>query len=88
MKRNSNWPTPSVKNVAIAGLDLWRNDELMCDKEGHRFSVDRKQQRTDQNESEFELYSDRYQRKFSHYTLVDRLRFNPGPDTPVVNWKH
>ena len=86
MKRNSNWPTPAVKSVAIAGLDLFRNDELMCDTECHRISVDRNHQRTAENETEFELFSDRYQRRFLNYQLVDRLRFQPGPNTPVLNW--
>ena len=60
----------------------------MCDTECHRISVDRNHQRTAENETEFELFSDRYQRRFSNYQLVDRLRFQPGPDTPVLNWNH
>ena len=85
MKRNSNWPIPATPVVTMACYDLFRNDELMCDTECHRVSVDRKYQRTQENQTEFELFSDRYMRRFSNYQLVDRLRFSPGPNTPVVN---
>ena len=70
----------------MACFDLFRNDELMCDTECHRVSVDRKYQRTAEKQTEFELFSDRYMRCFPSYKLVERLRIVPGPDTPVVNW--
>ena len=44
-------------------------------------------QRTESNESEFELYSDRHFRLFSCYDLSDRLVFRPKLDTPTINLK-
>lgn len=48
--------------------DLYANDELLACPNCDRWSVDPKNQRTDQNpESEFELFSDRHMRKWPQY---------------------
>jgi len=51
--------------------DLYQNDELLADSIMERYSLNAANQRTlDTNpDSEFELYSDRYARKFTHYDV-------------------
>lgn len=65
-------------------LDLYRNDEVLCDKACIRFSLDPKMQSTEANPTEFELFSDRVVRIFPTYVLDNRLRIRPGPETPRV----
>ena len=40
MRRVSYWPVPHVILIARGVFDLYRNDELLGDKELNRFSVD------------------------------------------------
>ena len=60
---------------------------MLSDKELCRFSVNPKIQRTGENGSKFELFSDRHVRLYSQYVLDERLRLRPGPQTPVVNFR-
>ena len=43
-------------------------------------------QQNDDNQTGFELYSDRIARKFPTYKLDAELRLYPGPETLVVNF--
>ena len=45
--------------------ELWRNDEILADREAVRYSLNKAIQRTKTNETEFELYSDRHDRLYS-----------------------
>ena len=87
MKRDSKFPIPMNDFVRVACYDLFRNDELLLDRELHRVSANPANQRTEQKVTEFEVFSDRYQRMFSQYKIGDRLRLLPGEKTPVVNFK-
>ena len=86
MKRDSYFPVPNSMIVCIAIFDLYRNDEILCDRELTRASVNPEVQSTPVNQTEFELFSDRYVRMFSKYVLANRLILRPGPQTPVVNF--
>ena len=58
------------------------------DRESLRISLNVALQRTDQNQTEFELFSDKHCRVFaSAYRLDDNLNFRPHSNTPVVNFK-
>ena len=85
--RESYFPTPNPMLVAFAILDLWKNDEILGDKELRAFSSNPTCQSTNSNPTEYELYSDRHERLFSKYILDNRLRLRPKPETPVVNFK-
>ena len=43
-------------------------------------------QQTAENQTGFELFSDRIFRKFPSYVIDSDLRLLPGPSTPVVNF--
>ena len=73
--------------VRSALNDLWRNDEILCDRDLDRFSVNPAMQQTAENETGFELMSDRHVRKYPQYLLNERILPRPGPDTPVINFK-
>ena len=60
---------------------------MLADTESHRVTANPIHQRTEQNETEFELFSDRIERLYSSYDLTDRLTFRPKPGTPTVNLK-
>ena len=64
-----------------------RNDEVLVDDEMNRFTMKSSNQRTPDNETEFELMSDRLARKFPGYELDDECRIVPGKDTPTVSFK-
>ena len=53
------------------------------------FSIDPADQRTEENGSEYELYSDRITRIAPTYKIArnENLKLYPGPDTPTVNLK-
>ena len=86
VKRDSDLANPGLF-VKKACFDLFRNDELLGDTELNRVTANPDHQRTEHNETEFELFSDRYQRKWSHLEIGERMRLQPGPNTKVVNWK-
>merc|ERR1712226_776254 len=81
------WPT-HCGMVSGSLYELWRNDEILADREAVRYSLNPTIQRTETNATEFELYSDRHNRLYSQYVLDERLRLRPGPDTPVVSFKN
>ena len=85
----SGFPPVPIFFIMQALYDLWANDEILCDKELNRMSVNPFLQKTPDNESEYELFSDRFERMYAHkFVLNERLAFRPGPDTPVLNFKY
>jgi hypothetical protein len=72
--------------VLLACADLYLNDEVLADWALTRFSLLKKTQRTTDNQTDFELYSDRVRRAFPEYTVDDGLRFVPKKNTPTINW--
>ena len=87
MKRDSYWPVPHPFLTKHVLLELFRNDEVLANKEMDRFTANRVHQKSSENDSEYELFSDRCQRLYSHYDVDERLVFKPKPDTPTVNLK-
>ena len=60
----------------------------MADRELNRVTVNPKYQARVDYKSEFELYSDRFNRLFEqNYKLTDRLALAPKSNTPTVNLK-
>ena len=85
-KRVSWWFT--FGGMVIGALyELFRNDQILGDKELTRWSVNPDIQRTVKNPTEFELYSDRHERLFSNFNLDEGLRLRPGPQTKVANFE-
>lgn len=67
--------------------DLFQNDELLADTLCETFTLDPKYQRNEANpNSEYELYSDRYIRKFSHFNIDNQLRFTPNEKAQTINF--
>lgn len=74
---------------------LFTLDLVLGNKELTMFSIDPADQRTDDNETEFELYSDRIMRTAPTYHIVIeeaqrvglKWKLTPGPNTPTVNLK-
>ena len=67
MVRDSWWPIPNptlLKLVLVLVQELYRNDELLGDRELNRVSVNPKHQARIDHKSEFELFSDRFTRLF------------------------
>ena len=71
--------------VLVGLQDLYRNDEILCDKEINRFTTNRAYQKTAENDTEFELFSDRMQRLYPTYQFDHKCRLRPGPETPRTN---
>jgi hypothetical protein len=72
--------------VWIIIQDLWRDDQILANKEVTVYSVNPEMQNTLENPTGFELYSDCFARLYPTYTLDARLRIVPGPETPTVNF--
>ena len=72
-----------VKQVLV---DLYRNDQVLADREIHRFSVQNSNQNSRKNISDFDLCSDRLELKFPSYELDKRCRLIPGPKTSRQNF--
>ena len=75
--------------IQFALYDLWGNDELLCDKEANRMSLNNTWQRKPGNETEFELYSDRFERLYaSQFILNNKMAFRPAANTPICSFKY
>ena len=72
--------------VLLACADLYLNDEVLADWSLTRFSLLKENQRTEDHQTDFELYSDRVRRAFPLYTVDEGLRFVPKEGTPTINW--
>jgi len=78
--------TPFLRGVL---MDLYRNDQVLCDREMDRFTLDPAMQHKEGvNETGFELHSDRFTRMFPGYNLTDNGLMEPKEDTPTVNFNH
>ena len=73
-----------VKQVLV---DLYRNDQVLADRELHRFSVQNSNQNSKKNISDFDLCSDRLELKHPGYELDQRCRLIPGPKTSRHNFQ-
>lgn len=70
-----------------ACLDMYQNDEIMADKLCDQFSLNPKLQRSASNpESEYELFSDRFVRRWPTYCYDDKLIVRPTSETPRINF--
>jgi hypothetical protein len=82
-----NMPYFTPWTLQFGCYDLFQNDELLADELCEKFTLDPKYQRNENNEdSQFELYSDRYMRKFSHFNIDDQLRFTPNEKAKTINF--
>ena len=72
-----------------AGLgDLFKNEEILADFTMERFTLNPAKQRTAENPTEFELFSDRMVRLYPKYEVTaDRCLIRPGPDARRTNLK-
>ena len=88
-KKNSYFPMKPLCLVRTTLFSLFADDRILANRELTMFSIDMADQRTDDNETEFELYSDRMNRIASTYRFekAEILKIYPGPDTPTVNLK-
>lgn len=74
------WPCSAM-------MDLVFNDEIMANWNFTRFTMKKENQRSDSNDTGYELFSDRIRRVFPQYSLNQQyLTFLPKPDTPTVNF--
>jgi len=68
-------------------MDLYRNDQVLCDREMDRFTLNPEMQHKEGvNETGFELHSDRFTRMFPGYYLTDKGLMEPKEGTPTVNF--
>ena len=72
--------------VSAILADIFRNDELLTNREQCYWSVRADNQAKIENQTGFELYSDRMTRLYPTYNLDSILKLIPGPTTPVVNF--
>jgi hypothetical protein len=74
--------------MSILLMELYRNDEILADREQNRYSLNKDLQKTTENpDSPYELFSDRIKRLFPTYILDNKLRLMPGPDASVVDYE-
>ena len=67
--------------------DLYQNDEILGNLNLEKFSLNTALQRNALNpDSEYDVYSDRYTRKFSDYTIVDHQFLRANDTTPTLNF--
>ena len=69
-------------------LFLFKEDRVMCDTECNQYSLDTFKQldQVTNPKGQFELCSDRMQRRFPSYELDEGNRFRPGPETETANF--
>lgn len=81
-------PDLSAISIFWACWDLHQNDEMLSDQ-NDRFSLNPANQRGPGNpDSEFELFSDRFERLFNQYSLDHELLMRTTETTPVINFKN
>lgn len=75
--------------ILQAFCDLYQNDEVLANNNLEQWSLNPALQRSSSNpDSEFELFSDRYVRRFSKYTLLDHKFLVANKNTPTINFDH
>jgi hypothetical protein len=67
--------------------DMYYNDEILSDQHFHRYSLDPKQQHTDENPTGMHLYSD-YMFTLYPTCILDPQSgvLSPKPDAPMLNF--
>ena len=86
MAWNSDLPIGSLSFFKAAVQDLFKADQILGDKHIQRCSLLQSNQSTEENPTDFVLYSDRISTMWPSYVLDERCRIRPGPETPVVNF--
>lgn len=68
-------------------VSFYLEDRILANGQIDEFSVDVKQQCTEDNPTDFELFSDRMSKKYPSYTYDCKLvRVLPGKDSPKINF--
>ena len=67
-------------------FDLYRNDEILCDREMNRFSLDVRNQNSMHSETDFDLCSDRMVLKNPTYVLDEECKAVPGPKAKTLDF--
>lgn len=75
-----------LANLSFALFDLYRNDEVLCDRELNMWSLKRENQETPTNKTDLMLYSDRLCKQFPDYELDHKLTLRPKADTPTMSF--
>jgi len=83
--REHNRSTRLIKldgmKLGVILMELYRNDEILGDREQNRYSLREEVQKTTENpDSPYELFSDRCKRLFPTYLIDSQSRLIPGPD--------
>ena len=86
--KRETWRAKVMPLVCLLQLatELVVNDEILVNFKFTQFSANSKWQRTPDNETGFELYSDRVRRIFWEYSLDAGLRFQPKEETQMINF--
>ena len=66
--------------------NLFKDDRVLCDRGQYLFSTNPALQRTDANESQFELCSDRLQRLYPTYSVTEQGVFQPRPEAMMISF--
>ena len=72
--------------MCFTAFDLVRNDELLTDDMMNRYTINRKYQRSSNNNEQFEFLSDRMARKYPRYEMDSRCFIVPKKGTPTVKF--
>lgn len=73
----------------LMGLqDLQKNDECLTDITNERWTLKPELQSTEDNPTDFMLFSDRFAQVFPTYELDEDCKIRPGPETPRVNFAY
>ena len=83
-----SWRPILPKDLFILALeDLYYNDEILADKDFHKYSIDPAQQHTEDNPTGMRLYSDYFAEKYPQCTVDAKLgKLNPKPGSERVNF--
>ena len=79
---------PSAVNKLTQGtlMTMMVKDKVLVNTQSTMFSLNKKNQSTEDNPTDFELFSDRMHRRFPSYiTDCTARRIMPGPDSPRIN---
>lgn len=76
----------SIDDFVNVLYELYRDDQILADKEMNRFSLDFRYQNTTSNLQEFMLCSDRFVTNFPVYTVDQQCRVVPKPSVKTLNF--
>jgi len=66
--------------------DVYRNDECLADREMNRVSLNKDLQSREGNETEYELFSDRFHKFYPTYVLDANQVARSGPESLTINF--